>query len=71
MGKNCGIIKQFTKFPQVPMGALTPGSAHARPSAQFRDSAHKSLGPRYTLFAPDVRIAMFYIPIQKSTNINL
>ena len=27
-------LKQINKFPLAPMGALAPGSAHARPSAQ-------------------------------------
>ena len=31
---NANHIKCVNKFPLAPMGALAPGSAHARPSAQ-------------------------------------
>ena len=31
---RCIVISEYTKFPLAPMGVLTPGSAHARPSAQ-------------------------------------
>ena len=30
---SCGAVKSM-EFPLAPMGALAPGSAHARPSAQ-------------------------------------